>query len=93
MYIYIYIHREASTLALRLRGSGVLHKANTPVRTQTRPFLTYTRPVLSVPCALLRLRHRRVLPRQRHARAHRLRRPVQAGRRLPPGEIYLYMFV
>ncbi len=38
----------------------------------------------AVPRALLRLRDGRVLPRQRHARRHHLRRPLQAGRRLPP---------
>ena len=38
----------------------------------------------AVPGAVRRLRHGRVLPRQRHARRHHLRRPVQAGRRLPP---------
>ena len=38
----------------------------------------------AVPGALRRLRHGRVLPRQRHACRDHLRRPVQAGRRLPP---------
>ena len=38
----------------------------------------------AVPRALLGLRDGRVLPRQRHARAHHLRRPLEAGRRLPP---------
>ena len=38
----------------------------------------------AVPRAVLGLRHGRVLPRQRHARGHHLRRPVEAGRRLPP---------
>ncbi|MCK7511471.1 MAG: hypothetical protein MZV70_50455 [Desulfobacterales bacterium] len=35
--------------------------------------------------ALCRLRHGRILPRQRQARPDHLRRSVQAGRRLPPG--------
>ena len=38
----------------------------------------------AVPGAVHRLHHGRVLPRQRHARRDRLRRPLQAGRRLPP---------
>ena len=38
----------------------------------------------AVPGAVRRLHHGRVLPRQRHARRDRLRRPFQAGRRLPP---------
>ena len=38
----------------------------------------------AVPGAVHRLHHGRVLPRQRHARRDHLRRPVQAGRRLPP---------
>lgn len=39
----------------------------------------------AVPGPVLRLRHGRVLPRQRQARSHHLRRSVQAGRRLPSG--------
>ena len=38
----------------------------------------------AVPGAVHRLHHGRILPRQRHARRDRLRRPLQAGRRLPP---------
>ena len=38
----------------------------------------------AVPGADVRLRDGRVLPRQRHARADHLRRPVEAGGRLPP---------
>ena len=38
----------------------------------------------AVPGAVLRLHHGRIFPRQRHARGDHLRRPLQAGRRLPP---------
>ena len=38
----------------------------------------------AVPGAVRRLRHGRVFPRQRHARADHLRRSVEAGRRLSP---------
>ena len=38
----------------------------------------------AIPCAVLRLRDGRVLPRQRHARGHHLRRSLQAGGRLSP---------
>ena len=41
----------------------------------------------AVPGTLRRLRHGRVVPRQRHARADRLRRPQQAGGGLPPDEL------
>ena len=38
----------------------------------------------AVPGAVRRLHHGRIFPRQRHARGDRLRRSVEAGRRLPP---------
>ena len=38
----------------------------------------------AVPRALLRLRDRRIFPRQRHARGDHLRRPFEAGGRLSP---------
>ena len=40
---------------------------------------------VQVPRPLLRLRHGPALDGERRARPHRLRRPVQAGRGLPPG--------
>ena len=40
---------------------------------------------VQVPRALRRLRHGPALDGERRARAHRVRRPVQAGRGLPPG--------
>ncbi len=42
---------------------------------------------LQVPRPLLRLRHGAALDGERRARPHRLRRPLQAGRGLPPGVV------
>ena len=67
--------RQGRQAARRLRRDGVLHRRR---RDRLGPGAA------AVPGALCRLHDGRVFPRQRHACADRLRRPVQAGDRLPP---------
>ena len=67
--------RQGGQAPRRLRRDGVLHRGRGD---RVRPGAA------AVPGALCRLHDGRVFPRQRHARADRLRRSVQAGDRLPP---------
>jgi F-type H+-transporting ATPase subunit alpha len=79
--IYVAIGQKQSTVAQvveRLKQYGAFEYTTSSSRPGRR-----ARPP-AVPRALHRLHDRRVLPRQRHARAGHLRRPLQARRRLPP---------
>ena len=78
---YVAIGQKQSTVARvvetlkQVRRDGVHHGHR---RQRLRPGAD------AVPRAVHRRHHGRVLPRLRPPRPHRLRRPLQAGRRLPP---------
>ena len=77
--IYVAIGQKGSTIAElvgRLEESGALEYTTVVAAPASN------RPV-QVPRAVHRVEHRPALDVQGRARAHRLRRPVQAGRRLP----------
>ena len=79
--IYVAIGQKRSTVAQivkTLEENGAMEYSIVVAATASEPA------PMQYPRALHRLRHGRVLPRQRHARGDRLRRPFQAGRRLPP---------
>ena len=79
--IYVAIGQKRSTVAqivrtLEEQRRAGLHHRRLGHRVRAGP--------AAVPGPLRRLRHGRVVPRQRHARPDHLRRPVQAGRGLSP---------
>jgi hypothetical protein len=78
--IYVAIGQKQSTVARSSRSSSSTARWSTPSSSAPPP--PTSRP--AVPRALHRLHDGRVLPRQRQARPDHLRRPQQAGRRLPP---------
>ena len=80
--IYVAIGQKGSTVAQTvetLRQNGAMDYTVVVTAPGRRPG-----PV-QVPRPLRRLRHGPALDGERRARPHRLRRPVQAGRGLPPG--------
>ena len=80
--IYVAIGQKASTVAqtvATLEQHGAMDYTVVVVRPGVRPG------AVQVPRPLRRLRHGPALDGERRARPRRLRRPVQAGRGLPPG--------
>ncbi len=79
--IYVAIGQKRSTVAQivkTLEDNGAMEYSIVVAATASDPA------PMQFLALLYRLRHGRVLPRQRHARRDRVRRPVQAGRFLPP---------
>ena len=79
--VYVAIGQKRSTVAQfvkMLEENGALRILDRRRRHRVRSGAD------AVPGAVRRLHHGRIFPRQRHARADHLRRPVEAGRRLPP---------
>ena len=79
--VYVAIGQKRSTVAQLVRTleeNGAMEYTIVVAATASEPAAA------AVPRALHRLRDGRVFPRQRHARADRLRRSVEAGRRLSP---------
>ena len=80
--IYVAIGLKESTVAntvATLEQYGAMEYTVVVVRRRVRPG------AVQVPRPLRRLRHGPALDGERRARPHRLRRPLQAGRGLPPG--------
>ena len=79
--VYVAIGQKRSTVAQlvrKLEETGAIDYTIVVAATASEPApMQYLAPYSG-------LRHGRVLPRQRHARADHLRRPLQAGRLLPP---------
>ena len=79
--IYVAIGQKRSTVAQIVRAleeNGAMEYSIVVAATASEPA------PLQYPRALHRRRDGRIFPRQRHARRYRLRRPFEAGRRLPP---------
>ncbi len=79
--VYVAVGQKRSTVAQFvkvLEENGALEYSIIVAATASDPApMQFLAPVL-------RLRDGRIFPRQRHARGHHLRRPFEAGRRLPP---------